>query len=534
MSSRPYEYKLYPSQPTGLSDYYRCSGTNSPTGTNYVEKIDYYCTGSSELHSSRILIEDTCGTCEYCQSGYSSCRYYGTSSVCGTTDCDYLDTTCRNYYDVAKYCNGGGSCSISGTCDDYTNANEGTYCGTNNECDGSGNCVTCTSHSYTGCWINDVYYYDACGNKEEKKDECGNSYCGDWYRDTCHGNDAYETQLCYAKGCINTAPLGVHCYSNSYENERFVETCQDGCVDGECREICYEDSDCGSEGRYNARCEDDGNVWMTYDVPHCALAGQPDSYCFDTQEDRIVAHCGSDYCEEDSYSDNYCYNDDVYHNKTCHDVGCSDAECFDNIYTEEEKVQECGAEGCLDRECVYVECYNHTMCDPDNNLDNNYVENPWCQGGDVWQNYVNYTCNYAGTGNSYCSNSTAPDLKENCGFDYCEDWQYDYCYDNDVYHERTCHDAGCSDGICFNNAFIEEEKVEECGISEYTGSNYCYDDDVYRDYITRTCSYSSCTSSTSKKKIEDCTNGCISERCKVEVCKEVYSWIGRYEYCVWQ
>ena len=529
LSSKPYEYKSYGSQPTGYNDYYTCSGKNSPTEISYVKKVDYFCNGWSSDARINYEIKDTCGTCEYCTPGDSTCNYYGTSAICGIKDCDYLDTTCRDYDDVNKYCNGAGSCSISGACTDYTNEPKHTSCGTNNECDGSGTCVTCTSHSYTGCSYNDVYYYDACDNKEEKKDECGNSYCGDWYRDTCHGDDAYETQLCFNKGCTTTASLGVHCYSNRYENERFVETCEYGCLNGNCKPnpniACFSNRDCGVDGP-------SGDPWCSNDDVYqwiieytCNYPGTEQSFCSDEVYSTMIDNCG-----EDSHGDNYCYDDDVYQNFT--DRGCLDGVCFEN--TTAQFAQECGAEGCSDGECVYVECYNHTMCDPDNNLDNNYVGNPWCQGGDVWQNYINYTCNYAGTGNSYCSNSTISGLKEPCGEDYCENWGSNYCKLDDVYHEKTCPNKGCSNGICFDNIYTEEEKVEECGISEYTGSNYCYNDDVYRDYITRGCSDSSCTSSTSKKKIEDCTNGCTNGRCLVEVCKTRCNFGMCYEYCIWR
>ena len=509
LSSRPYTYKPYPSQPTGYTDYYYCSGTNSPTGTNYCIKRDYYCSGNSAGYSYSNPTVDTCGICEYCTPGDPTCNYYSSSYSCGTKDCDYLDTTCRNYNDVSKYCSSG-SC-ISPSCTSYTNTPKHTSCGTNNECDGSGACVTCTSHSYTGCWYDDVYYYDACDNREEKKlPDCGISACSDWYRDTCHGNDAYETQLCYNKGCTTTAPLGVHCYSNSYENERFVETCQYGCINGICQSnpdiACFFNRDCGPNGfNENPYCSVGGDVYDWFREWICHYAGTEQSFCSDEGHGSMIQDC-----PEDSYSDNYCSNDDVYQNFT--DRGCLDGACFEN--TTAQFIYECGTEGCSDGECVYVECYNHTMCGPDND----YIGDPFCQSGDVWQDQITHTCNYPGAGNSYCSNSTVSNLKEPCGTDYCENWQHNYCEDRDVYHNRTCHTRGCSVGVCFDDEYIEEEKVEECGISEYTGSNYCYNDDVYKDYITRDCSYSSCTSSTSEKKIEDCEHGCISGRCKIEVC----------------
>ena len=69
----------------------------------------------------------------------------------------------------------------------------------------------------------------------------------------------------------------------------------------------------------------------------------------DNREDK-KSECSSDSCG--SWGSNYCKTNDVYHKKTCHDRGCSGSSCFDNIYTEEEKVQECGTQGCTNGQCI--------------------------------------------------------------------------------------------------------------------------------------------------------------------------------------
>jgi len=220
----------------------------------------------------------------------------------------------------------------------------------------------------------------------------------------------------------------------------------------------------------------------------------------------------------------------------------SNADCDDSDpYTEDV----CNNPGTVDSYCSYlpIVCLMDNDCDDylpivcltnsDCGIDG-WIESLTCSNDDIWQNYITYTCNDPGTSAASCSDSTALKLKEDCGEDYCESWEDDYCKLDDVYHNKICHDKGCLDGACFDDIYMEEEKVQECGISEYTGSNYCYNDDVYRDYITRGCSDSSCTESTSKNKIEDCTNGCIDGRCKVEVCKTICNFGACYEYCVWQ
>jgi hypothetical protein len=83
------------SQPAGYSDFYDCEGTNSPTETSYVRYNDYYCSGTDADAHLQAIREDTCGTCEYCESGVSWCRNYESSASCG----------------ICSRCDGDGSCS---------------------------------------------------------------------------------------------------------------------------------------------------------------------------------------------------------------------------------------------------------------------------------------------------------------------------------------------------------------------------------------------------------------------------------------
>ncbi len=130
------------------------------------------------------------GTCGgTCNSG--ACQYPGTSVTCSSLlDCDYLNyyyqsgtesptatEYCyyRDYADTYQYCNGAGSCNAlncssysdplqyscgickyissssctGGTLGSCTNYSKGTSCGTNQECNGSGNCVNCAPPSGT-------------------------------------------------------------------------------------------------------------------------------------------------------------------------------------------------------------------------------------------------------------------------------------------------------------------------------------------------------------------------------------------------
>jgi len=422
LSKRPYKFKSYGSQPTDKNDYYFCSGTNSATGTSYVKLKDYYCSGKSAGSTYKIVTADICGICEYCSSGYPRCKPYSSSTSCGTRDCDYLDTPCRDYHDVKNYCDGHGNCKQS-SCTDYTNKPKGTPCGSNSECDGKGKCVYCSRHDHYGCYDNDVYWYDKCGNREEKKKECGEDYCLSWTY-YCDGDKKMRKRTCYSKGCASG-----QCYSESYVETELVEICEHGCIDiggwnAKCKEICYKDSDCGTETRSELRCGTDGNVWATYFVPHCAHPGKEDSYCYTTEEDRIVQHCNG---------------------------------------------------GCKNGKCV-VACYKDSDCGT-----NGFVDAPFC-GTDDWpfylnslyRKYRNYRCVNAGTINArceyedsylkigFCGRPDCTDWRDDSCYNYCDSWQDVYCKGNELWHKRTCHHRGCASGSCFDNTYMEEEKIKTC------------------------------------------------------------------------
>jgi len=195
-------FKSSGSQPTGYNDDTDgfCDGTSSPTGTNYAKTRNYYCNGvDAAFHYSDTTV-DTCGACQYCTDNDLTCNDYGSSTTCGVKDCDYLDSTCRDYADVNKYCSGSGSCGDPG-CSIYANAPEGTYCGSGMECDGYGSCVQeCQCNTWTD-------------------QECEGFICSSY--------EMYQTRTCTPSGCAS----GWKCV-----------------YDSSCAEDleCSSDSDCGT------------------------------------------------------------------------------------------------------------------------------------------------------------------------------------------------------------------------------------------------------------------------------------------------
>ncbi|MCD6114864.1 hypothetical protein J7J74_01070, partial [bacterium] len=87
-------------------------------------------------------------------------------------------------------------------------------CGEGKVCSG-GNCITrCTSHHHKQCYNNDVYWYDSCGNREEKASECGRSGWTNQYQCSSH----YLKRKYINRGCSN-----AQCYAN--EEWRTYQDC---------------------------------------------------------------------------------------------------------------------------------------------------------------------------------------------------------------------------------------------------------------------------------------------------------------------
>ena len=159
-----------------------CTGTCRTCYLSESYKGTCYCYYSGDDPANECYGTGTCGgTC----NGSCGCQYPSTSVTCSSLqDCDYLNyyyqtgtesptatEYCyyRDYDDRYRYCDGAGSCAAlncnvysdslqysCGTCKyisssnctggtqgSCTNYSKGTSCGTNKECDGSGNCVTC-------------------------------------------------------------------------------------------------------------------------------------------------------------------------------------------------------------------------------------------------------------------------------------------------------------------------------------------------------------------------------------------------------
>jgi hypothetical protein len=313
---RPYDLKPSGSQPTGYEDSYYCSDTNSPIGTNYVRERNWYCNGVDWTAHYTDTNVDTCGYCEYCTHDDPTCNYYSQGTPCGSgmicdgggscvTDCECSSGVCcdgcdyrppsyvcdgqysidygcpdgeGNSYpgsDVYKrvkkrYCSGSSS-SCTGSISDWFNWVVYDSCSSDEYCtEDDPSCNSCGYHIIYTCYDNDVYWYDFCFNREDKKQECGDDEYGDNY---CYDNDVYRDFI--DRGCSTGS-----CFETTTRQK--VEECgANGCSNGQCiGDIeCYSNSDCGTDAWVGSAFCFDNDVYQNWRTYTCSNPGTPSSYC---------------------------------------------------------------------------------------------------------------------------------------------------------------------------------------------------------------------------------------------------------------
>ena len=489
-----------------------------------------------------------CDPCYEWSSTYSCCS----DKVCNNGYCVAACTDECSYGDRRCYDSGYQVCSNfdSDSCYEWSS----TYsCGSGKTCS-NGQCVTtCTSHSYKQCYAGDVYWYDSCGDKESKYEDCGSDYTGSWSSNYCKGDDVYRKRTVYDRGCS-----GSSCYSNTDIEEVLVEACDDTCSNGQCVTTCTNECSYGQR-----RCSGTGyQVCGDFDCDSC-------------HEWSSTYSCGSGkVC-----SDGQCVTSCVSHSyKQCY---VNDLYWYDSCGHKEEQAEDCGSSGWSDE----------YRCSPTDWME--YVQRQWvyrtctdnqCQVETEWRDYEscnqtvgkvcsNGECVWNCTSHSYksCYNDDVywydscgdrESKYEECGSDYTSSWGADYCKGDDVYESRTVYDRGCSSNSCYSNSSTEErlvkacddtcsngqcvttctshsykqcyagdvywydscgdkeEKVDECGSDSWTDERRCSGSNtVERKWIDRGCSGSSCYENEIWKYQKTCSSGeiCSGGEC-IDAC----------------
>jgi len=327
-------------------------------------------------------------------------------------------------------------------------------------------------YSNAYCFSGDVYtnFHDFfCEDGEcvedvfsELVEDCGEEEYGEW-GNYCEGNDARRQRYYAQPGCSNGA-----CFIGTVMQDELVEECDYDCVEGECIDEpeepeCYVDSDCGINhclGGPNYCLFND--VYQDFIVYTCNNPGQPDAYCSNNEEPWLLEECecgcengGCLECPEPPV--NVC-GDDILNLgvEECDDGnlidgdGCS-AQCIieycgdgiiNNINEECEIDCDCGQGFSCDNCMCYEdpeppECYDDSGCNDD------YYEDKYCSGGDVYRDFHDFFCEDGG-----CEENIITELFDKCDSDEdCEDGE---CVEEDD-DDDDDHDSTCNDRELYNN-----------------------------------------------------------------------------------
>ncbi len=209
----------------------------------------------------------------------------------------------------------------------------------------------------------------------------------------------------------------------------------------------------------------------------------------------IECDCDDDCGNSTFIGDPFCQNGNVYRDYrtcTCLNPGTEDAEC--SCSTQPKLWYECESwQTCQDGSCtnLNVECNSNSECGV-----NGYVDEPFCQNGDVYKNYKTYTCSNPGTPNAYCSNKTTAKLQQNCTSNQvcqngscstdCTAHSYKQCSGSYLYWYDSCGsregvaeycENGCYNNQCkdYYNVSVQTNSATNVYNEQATLNGYLYD-----------------------------------------------------------
>lgn len=452
-------------------------GDSGFVGSNYCFDSDVYrnyttkgCSGNSCTTNTEKQKQNECGSLGCSNGQCNSCQTHS-SYACSEGDV-YWYNSCNVKEDKKEEC-GSKSCS-NGQCVDVCidecvpqgetqcNGNTKQTCGNydsdsclewgnNVNCQygcSNGQCNTCTPHSYSQCSEGDVYWYNSCNVREDKKQECGSNgcsngqcipepcvdecstsgakqcsgsnlqTCGNYDSDSCLewgnnvncpsgcSNGQCNTQcseeypllcnnLCYR--CPQNSPVlfcptdvnaNKFCYSSISSCKNYNSNVSGMCVS---KFACYVNADCGVNGYIGAESCSDNDLVQTYRTYICNNANSASANCSFSDISQIKQDCG-----DSGYTgSNYCFDGDVYRDYVSR--GCSNNACFAN--TQKQKQQECGSLSCSNGVCASEKQMTINL-----NAGTNLFSIPLIpSGGKVSFGNINNNCVVVNGGVSACS-----------------------------------------------------------------------------------------------------------------------------------
>ena len=346
----------------------------------------------------------------------------------------------------------------------------------------------CTATQNKVCQGNAVYNVDSCGNKTldqtcNSNQTCNNGSCqnqniicntnsdcginGYTGNPSCQGGHVWQNYTTHT--CQNPGTANSRCNTNT--QPQLQTTCSQGqtCMNGTCtstpealivhcaaqpstaltnQQVSFTGIATGGSGHYTYQWS--GGCPFGNGQNCTAAFSSPGNYVsFLTVTSGSEARSTScmatinPSCTQNATQ--RCEGSAVYSYDSCGNRGSLVQQCSQN--------QTCSNGSCQNQNII---CSSDSQCGT-----NGYSASPFCQSGNVYQNYTTYTCQNPGTSNSRCDTNTQPQLKNTCS------------------SNQTCANGSCSAVACSTNS--------DCGSNSVTGGLFCQGNAVYQNYRTYTC-----------------------------------------------
>jgi len=341
---------------------------------------------------------------------------------------------------------------------------------------------------------------------------------------------------------------------------------------------CENDNDCNDENLGGAYCVGD-EVYQNINSFTCIDAGTVQSSCVGSPEQVLVESCsnscqagacicldidndGFDQCQFGSPGDDG-------NNLDCNDndpaVNPGNAEICDGKDNDcdgqiDEDSNICGVGSvCSLGTCSAVTCSNDYQCGLDG-----FFDGQFCSNDDVFQNYVEWTCENPGTVSSSCTQdvdsrivtecsdecasgscvSISCDLNSDCNDNdphtedsctnpgtvssYCEYEDIECnnnndCNDNDDFTIDSCENAGSVDSQCVYDDIVCIDDID-CGVNGFVNGLSCTGDDISQDYRSYNCENpgtisASCSQTVEERVVTECSDSCSEGSCVTITCE---------------
>jgi hypothetical protein len=130
----------------------------------------------------------------------------------------------------------------------------------------------------------------------ELKQDCGEDYCNEWGDYYCEGKNKIRERTCYDNGCS-----GGECFNN-LGIEKQSEECSYGCTNGDCMpETCSFDNDCPNDSYTDKYCSE-GDVYRNFEDYSCN--GSCSVNIMKQLVEECENGCSSGTCDEEDDGDN--------------------------------------------------------------------------------------------------------------------------------------------------------------------------------------------------------------------------------------